>query len=197
MNRIYRSQKGGLGSTKINIIVSRNSKREAVHQNPNSYDNETSEEAPWTHTKTNLNYGAWWKQLSRRTSIQMHNWMHNFSQAPEDSRLIPADCSDQTGFGDVGSYVVDFLDVWPNGVFHWVHAGDEGDQWQKSITSSQTYCGIPLNCHTWISHLPAYCTRESPRSSRHTDTLWCWLSSNLQRCKVAWCRSHLKPHQTL
>ena len=42
-----------------------------------------------------------------------------------------------------------------------------------------------------VCHRPPNCTR-SPYSS---GTLWCWLSSRLRRCEVAWCGPHLKPHQ--
>ena len=40
---------------------------------------------------------------------------------------------------------------------------------------------------------PPDCTRGSPHSSAHPGTLWCWLSSRLRRCEVAWCGPHLKP----
>ena len=46
-----------------------------------------------------------------------------------------------------------------------------------------------------VCHRPPDCTRGSPHSSAHPGTLWCWLSSQLQRCDVAWCGPHLKPHQ--
>ena len=46
-----------------------------------------------------------------------------------------------------------------------------------------------------VSHRPPDCTRGSPHSSAHPGTLWCWLSSRPRRCEVAWCGSHLKPHQ--
>ena len=46
-----------------------------------------------------------------------------------------------------------------------------------------------------VYHQPPDCTRVSPHSSAHPGTLWFWLSSWVQRCKVAWCGSHLKPHQ--
>ena len=46
-----------------------------------------------------------------------------------------------------------------------------------------------------VCHWPPDCTRESPHSSAHPGTLWCWLSSLLRRCEVAWFGPHLKPHQ--
>ena len=46
-----------------------------------------------------------------------------------------------------------------------------------------------------VCHWPPNCTRGSPYSSAHPGTLWCWLSSRLRRCEVAWCGPHLKPHQ--
>ena len=48
-----------------------------------------------------------------------------------------------------------------------------------------------------VCHRPPDCTRGSPHSSAHLGTLWCWLSSRLRRCEVAWCGPHLKPHQRL
>ena len=44
-----------------------------------------------------------------------------------------------------------------------------------------------------VCHRPPDCTRGSPHSSAHPGTLWCWLSSRLRRCEVAWCGPHLKP----
>ena len=38
-----------------------------------------------------------------------------------------------------------------------------------------------------ICHRPPDCTRGSPHPSVHPGTLWCWLSSWLRRCTVAWC----------
>ena len=46
-----------------------------------------------------------------------------------------------------------------------------------------------------VCHRPPNFTWGSPHSSVHPDTLWCWLSSRLWICEVAWCGSHLKPHQ--
>ena len=46
-----------------------------------------------------------------------------------------------------------------------------------------------------VCHRPPDCTRGSPHSSAHPGILWCWLSSWLRRCAVAWCGPHLKPHQ--
>ena len=46
-----------------------------------------------------------------------------------------------------------------------------------------------------VYHWPPDFTRGSPHSSAHPCTLWCWLSSRLRRCEVAWCCPHLKPHQ--
>ena len=46
-----------------------------------------------------------------------------------------------------------------------------------------------------VCHRPPDCTRGSPHSSAHPSTLWCWLSSRLRRCEVAWCGPHLKPQQ--
>ena len=43
-----------------------------------------------------------------------------------------------------------------------------------------------------VCHRPPNCTRGSPHSSAHPGTLWCWLSSRLRRCEVAWCGPHLK-----
>ena len=43
-----------------------------------------------------------------------------------------------------------------------------------------------------VCHRPPDCTRGSPYSSAHPGTLWCWLSSRLRRCEVAWCGPHLK-----
>ena len=37
-----------------------------------------------------------------------------------------------------------------------------------------------------VCHRPPNCTRGSPHSSAHPSTLWCWLSSRLRRCEVAW-----------
>ena len=48
-----------------------------------------------------------------------------------------------------------------------------------------------------VCHRPPDCTRGSPHSSAHPGKLWCWLSSRLRRCEVAWCGPHLKPHQRL
>ena len=45
-----------------------------------------------------------------------------------------------------------------------------------------------------VCHRPPDCTRGSPHCSAHPDTLWCWLSSQLRRCEVAWCDPHMKPH---
>ena len=45
-----------------------------------------------------------------------------------------------------------------------------------------------------VCHRSPYCTRGSPHSSAHLGALWCWLSSRLRRCEVAWCIPHLKPH---
>ena len=38
-----------------------------------------------------------------------------------------------------------------------------------------------------VCHRPPDCTRGSLHSSAHPGTLWCWLSSRLRRCEVAWC----------
>ena len=38
-----------------------------------------------------------------------------------------------------------------------------------------------------VCHRPPDCTRGSPHSSAHPGTLWCWFSSRLRRCEVAWC----------
>ena len=46
-----------------------------------------------------------------------------------------------------------------------------------------------------IYHRPPDCTRGSPHSSAHPGTLWCWLSSRLRRCEVAWYDPHSKPYQ--
>ena len=46
-----------------------------------------------------------------------------------------------------------------------------------------------------VCHRPPDCTRGSPHSSAHPDTLRCWLSSRLRRCEVAWCGPHLKSQQ--
>ena len=37
-----------------------------------------------------------------------------------------------------------------------------------------------------VSHRPPDCTGGSPHTSTHPSTLWCWLSSRLWRCEVAW-----------
>ena len=47
-----------------------------------------------------------------------------------------------------------------------------------------------------VWHRPPDCTRGSPHSSAHPGTFWCWLSSQLWTCEVAWCGPHLKPHQS-
>ena len=46
-----------------------------------------------------------------------------------------------------------------------------------------------------VCHRPPDCTKGSPHYSAHPGTLWCWLTSRLRRCEVAWCCPHLKPHQ--
>ena len=46
-----------------------------------------------------------------------------------------------------------------------------------------------------VCHRPPDCTRGSPFFSAYSGILWCWLSSRLQRCEVAWCGPHFKPHQ--
>ena len=38
-----------------------------------------------------------------------------------------------------------------------------------------------------VYHRPPDCIRRSPHSSAHPGTLWCWLSSRIRRCEVAWC----------
>ena len=38
-----------------------------------------------------------------------------------------------------------------------------------------------------VCHKPPDCTRGSAHSSAHPGTLWCWLSSRLRRCELAWC----------
>ena len=38
-----------------------------------------------------------------------------------------------------------------------------------------------------VCHRPPDWTRGSPHSSAHPGALWCWLSSRLRRCEVAWC----------
>ena len=45
-----------------------------------------------------------------------------------------------------------------------------------------------------VCHRSPNCIRGSPHSSAHLGTLWCWHSSQLQRCEVAWCGPHMKPH---
>ena len=37
-----------------------------------------------------------------------------------------------------------------------------------------------------VGHRSPDCTRGSPHSSAHPGTVWCWLSSRLRRCEVAW-----------
>ena len=46
-----------------------------------------------------------------------------------------------------------------------------------------------------VCHRPPNCTRGSPHSSAYPGTFWCWLSSRLRRCEVAFCGPHLKLHQ--
>ena len=43
-----------------------------------------------------------------------------------------------------------------------------------------------------VCHQPPDCTRGLPHSSAHPGTLWCWLSSRLRRCEVAWCGPSLE-----
>ena len=57
---------------------------------------------------------------------------------------------------------------------------------------SPSLAATPRFCHR-----PPDCTRGSPHSSGLPGKLWCWLSSRLWRCEVAWCGPHLKPHQRL
>ena len=52
--------------------------------------------------------------------------------------------------------------------------------WICGLAPSLT--AIPRACHQ-----PPDCTRGSPHSSAHPGTLWCWLSSRLWTCEVAWC----------
>ena len=58
-------------------------------------------------------------------------------------------------------------------------------------------CGLALSpaATPRVCHWPSDCTRGSPHSLAHQSTLWCWLSSQLWKCEVAWCGPHLKPHQ--
>ena len=50
-----------------------------------------------------------------------------------------------------------------------------------------------------VCHRPPDCTRVSPHFSAHLGTLWCWLSSRLPRCEVAWLAltwNHTKDHNS-
>ena len=116
-----------------------------------------------------------------------------------------ADGGDQAGFGVVGGHVGDVLDIWPNEVVQWVRVRGGGQPVREGCKvvalllkpslglfgfEAPSPGAIPRVCHR-----PSDCTRGSPHSSAHPGTLWCWLSSRLRRCEVAWCGPHLKPHQ--
>ena len=114
-----------------------------------------------------------------------------------------ADGGDQAGFSVVGGHVGDVLDVWPNKVVQWVQVGGGEGLWEKGRsrnTPSEAKPGTLWTCGPATSpaatprvcHRPPDCTRESPHSSTHPGTLWCWLYSRLRRCEVAWCGPHLK-----
>ena len=97
-------------------------------------------------------------------------------------------------------------DVWPNEVVQRVQVGGGGGserRVQSRNTPSEAKPGSLWTCGPApspaatprICHRPHDCTRGSPHCSAHPGTLWCWLSSRLRRCEVAWCGPHLKPHQ--
>ena len=109
-----------------------------------------------------------------------------------------ADGGDQAGFGVVEGHVGDVLEVLPNEVVKRVHFGEEGSserRVQSRSTLSEAKHGslytfglAPSPAATlMVCHQPPDCTRGSPHSSAHPGTLWCWLSSRLRRCEVAWC----------
>ena len=73
---------------------------------------------------------------------------------------------------------------------------------QSHSTPSEAKPGSLWTCGPALSpaatprvwHRPPDCTRGSPHSSSHPGTLWCWLSSQLQRCDVALTWNHTKDH---
>ena len=85
----------------------------------------------------------------------------------------------------------------------WGRRGSSERRVQSHSTPSEAKPGSLWSCGLALSpaatprvcHWPPDCTRGSPHSSAHPGTLWYWLSSRLRRCEVAWCGSHLKPHQ--
>ena len=116
------------------------------------------------------------------------------------------DGGDQAGVGVVRGHVGDVLDVWPNKVVQRVQIGGGGGserRVQSRSPPSEAKPGSLWTCgpapspaaSSRVCHRPPDCTRGSPHSSAHPGTLWCWLSSRIRRCEVAWCAPHLKPHQ--
>ena len=100
--------------------------------------------------------------------------------------------------------VGDILDVRPNEVVQRVQVGGGGSRErrvQSCSTPSEAKPGSLWTCGPApspaatprVCHRPPDCTRGSPHSSAHPGTLWCWLSSQLQRCEVAWSGPDLWP----
>ena len=58
-----------------------------------------------------------------------------FPQAPAGACEYLADGDNQAGFGVVGGYVGDVLDVWPNKVVPRDQVGEKGGQWEKGTKS--------------------------------------------------------------
>ena len=100
--------------------------------------------------------------------------------------------------GFVEGHVGDVLDVRPNEEVQQVQVrGGEG-QWEKDTNRSTPSEAKPASLWTCgpvpsptatprVCHRPPDCNRGLPHSSAHPGTLWCWLSSRLRRCEVAWC----------
>ena len=95
-------------------------------------------------------------------------------------------------------HVCDVLDVWPNEVVQRVQFGGRGGserRVQNRGTPSEAKPGSLWTCGPAPSPAatpracdwPPDCTKGSPHSSAHPGTLWCWLSSRLRICEVAWC----------
>ena len=63
----------------------------------------------------------------------------------------------------------------------------------KAKPGSLWTCGLALSpaATPRVCYRSPDCTRGSPHSLAHPGILWCWLSSRLRRCEVAWCGPHL------
>ena len=115
-----------------------------------------------------------------------------------------ADGGDQAGFGVVGGYLGDVLDVWPNEL---VLRSEEEMAGERRVQSRSTPSeakpeflwtrgpALSPTATPRVCHRSPDCTRGSPHSSAHPGTRWCLLSSRLRRCEVASCGTHLELHQ--